>query len=432
MTDSSSPRRRFLAGIASAGAAATAGCSGLPFGDGQEPRADPVSLPSDAIGPTDRPASPFPATVPGALADAHETRTRGLLDAVPTEPSLPNEAVATEIGADRERALGRARADIPDRWSIDILAAWRRRRGDAATVRGAYRAATGVDDGSDLVARRREIRDDSAALAGDLEYRAGSVEEAVVAYEPVESLLAECARHVRPRVRYPDDPISDPFRAGEAVGGVERGRATAADAAGLRSAFLAEGDSASPQWGTLIAAAEELRGSVSRTHSAVRERVGGAGDDSSSGGDLSGTVAQELLTASERRVESAVEEVEEAADAGEPATATVEAGVALAAIDALRAANAEIGEGRYREAPTESSVRSAAERARSGVDTAVDGADPLATRLVRPAFETLELLDDRVEEGYAPPRQVTAELAFVALYASAVPRATAFVRERLD
>ncbi|VTT85353.1 hypothetical protein DM2_235 [Halorubrum sp. DM2] len=423
MTRDSGSRRRFLAGVAAAGVAATAGCSGLPFGDEQETGGDPPSLPTDAIGPIDRPAWPFPVAVGRSLVDAHESRTRDLLADVPADPDVANAAVAERIGEDRDRVRQRADVDPPDSWPVDILAAWRRRRGDAATVRGAYRAATGVDDGSDLVARRRAIRDDRAALAGELEYRAASVEEAVLAYEPVESLLAECARHVRPHVSYPDDPVADPFGAGKAVGDVERARATATDAAGLRSAFLAERDDASPRWGSLVAAADELDGSVSRTRSTVRERADA---------DLSGTVAQELLTAGERRIDSAVGDIEEASDAGEPATAVAEAGVALAALDALRTAADKVRDGRYREVPTESSVRSAAERARSGVDAAVDGDDPLATRLARPVFETLELVADRIEEGYASPRQTEAELTFAGLYADAVPPAAAFVRERLE
>lgn len=429
MTRGPTSRRQFLVGLGAAGTAVTAGCSGLPFGGEARSDGDPVSLSSDVIGPIDRPAWPFPAATAGSLAEAHEARARDLLSAVPSDPDVPNAAVAARIDDERERALRRTNGDPPAGWTVDALAEWRRRRGDAAVVRGAYRAATGVDEGAGLVARRRAIREDRATLAADLEYRARSVEEAVLAYEPVESLLAESARHVEPRVSYPADPVAEPFRAGEAAGDVERARATVADAAGLRSAYLGGEDGASPRWASLIAAAGGLRGSVSRTHSTVRRRADGG---ASSDGDLSGTVAQELLTVSERRVESTVEEVREAADAGDHATVAAESGVALAAVDALRTAGEEISEGKYTDPPSESSVRAAAERARSGADAAVDGNDPLATRLVRPAFETLERVVDRIEEGYASPRQTEAELHFVDLYTSAVPRATAFVRDRLD
>ncbi|OYR65718.1 hypothetical protein DJ79_14685 [Halorubrum ezzemoulense] len=423
-------RRRFLAGVAGTGAAALAGCSGLPFTDGEERRDSPVSIPPDAVGSINWPASPFPTAVPASLAAAHEARTRSLLDDVPAEPELPNAAVATEIETNRERARERANADLPDEWSVDELDAWRRRREDAAAVRGAYRAATGGDDGADLAARRRTVRDDGATLAADVEYRAESAAAAVLAYEPVESLLAECARSVRPQVTYPADPVAEPFRAGEAVARVERAEAAAADAEGLREASLDGRDEASPRWASLVAAAEVLRGSVSRTRASVRERlVADPLDDE----DLSGTVAQELAATSETRAESAVEDVERAVDAGDHATAVIEAGTALAEIDAYRAAADEIRDGEHRETPTEASVRSAAERARSAVGEVVDAGDPLATRLVRPGLQVFGYVVNRVEEGYgSAPRRIQASLAYAALYANAVPAAAEFVRERLS
>lgn len=390
----------------------------------------PASIPSDVVGSVEWPASPFPAAVPASLADAHESRARGLLDDVPTSPDVPNAAVAAAIGNDREQARRRVEADGPDEWPVDTLAAWRRRREDAAAVRGAYRAATGTDDGSDLAARRRAVRDDRGTLAGDLEYRAGSPAAAVLASEPVESLLAECVGYVSPRVTYPADPVADPFRAGEAVARVERARAAVADAAGLREASLNDRDGTAPRWASLVAAAEGLRGSVNRTRSAVRERAGGEGPFSDA--DLSDTVAQELLAASERRIESAVDDVRRASDAGEHATVVVEAGTALAEIEAYRRAVGGIRDGGHRETPSESSVRSAADRARAAVGEVVDADDPLATRLVRPGLETIGYVGDRIEEGYGSVRRTQAELAYVDLYASAVPAATDFVRERLS
>ncbi|OYR86057.1 hypothetical protein DJ72_03160 [Halorubrum distributum] len=181
----------------------------------------------------------------------------------------------------------------------------------------------------------------------------------------------------------------------------------------------------------LAAAAETLRGSVSRTRASVRERVGG--EDPLDEEDLSGTVAQELAATGETRVESAVEDVSRATDAGEHATAVVEAGTALAEVEAYRAAVGEIRDGRHRAAPTESSVRSTAERARAAVSEAVDAGDPLAARLLRPGLGVFGYAADRVEEGYgSAPRRTQASLVYAALYASAVPAAAEFVRERLE
>ncbi|GAA0544653.1 twin-arginine translocation signal domain-containing protein [Halorubrum ejinorense] len=425
----SSSRRRFLAGAAAVGAAAVAGCSGLPFGGDGERSGSAVSLPSDAVGSVDWPASPFPAAVPGSLADAHESRTRSLLDDVPAEPEVPNAEMAAEIGADRERARKRTDSEVAADWPVDALSAWRRRRRDAAAVRGAYRAATGVDDGADLAARRSAVRDARAALASEVEYRAESPVAAALAYEPVELLLAECERHVRPEVTYPADPVAEPFRAGEATARVERAEAAADDAEGLRSAYLDGRDGPPARWASLIAVADGLRASVSRTRSTVRERAGG--DEPLRGEDLSGTVAQELVATGDLRTESAVEDIERAVDAGNCATAVVGSGVALTEIDAFRAAVDEIRDGEHRGGATEASVRAAAERARTSVEEAVAGDDPLATRLVRPGLDGFEYVADRVEEGYSSARRTQATLEYVALYAGAVPAASEFVRERL-
>jgi len=251
----------------------------------------------------------------------------------------------------------------------------------------------------------------------------------VLAYEPVESLLAECARYVEPHVTYPEDPVAEPFRAGEAVARVERAGAAAADAAGLRDADLDGREEAGPRWASLVAAAGGVRGSVSRTHATVRERTGG--QEPFPDEDLSGTVARELLAVSDLRVESAIDDVRRAADAGEHATVAVEAGTALAEIEAYRGAVAAIRDGEHRDVPTESSVRSAAERARTAVSEVVGRGDPLATRLVRPGVAAIGSVADRIEEGYGSADRSQAELAYAARYASAVPAATEFVRERL-
>jgi hypothetical protein len=66
------------------------------------------------------------------------------------------------------------------------------------------------------------------------------------------------------------------------------------------------------------------------------------------------------------------------------------------------------------------------------VGEVVDAGDPLATRLVRPALEAIGYVDDRIEEGYSSVRRSQAELAYVDLYASAVPAAAEFVRERME
>jgi hypothetical protein len=169
---------------------------------------------------------------------------------------------------------------------------------------------------------------------------------------------------------------------------------------------------------------------VSRTRATVRERTGG--EDPFADEDLSGTVAQELVAVAELGIGSTAEDVERATDAGEYATAVVEAGTALAESEAYRTAINEIRDGGHRDTPLESSVRSAAERARAAVGEVVDAGDPLATRLVRPGLEIVGYVADRIDEGYGSARRSQAELAYADLYASAVPAATEFVRDRLE
>lgn len=430
MTREPSSRRGLLAGVATAGAAAVAGCAAWPLGDGETERGEAVAVPSDLVDAVEWPPAPFPATVPESLAAAHESRARDLLDAVPPDPSLPNAAVAAAIADDRARAAERLGAEPSVPWPTETLAARRRARGTAATARGAYRAATDVDDGADLAARRRAVREDRATLAADLAYRAESTAAAALAYEPVESLLAASARHLVPTVRYPDDPVEAPFRAGDAVGDVERARAAATDAAGLRDAYRDGRDGLEPRWGSLVAAADALEGSVRRTRAKARRRTGEEAVPTDE--DLSGTVAQELAAASDRRAEAAVRGVERASDDGNYAGAVIEAGTALATVEARRRVVEAIRDGRHRGPPTEPSLRSAAERAREAVGEAVDGDDPLAARLARPALSALERVAGEVESGYAGPVRAQAELTHAVLYARAVPPATAFVRERLE
>lgn len=422
-------RRRLLADLGTAGAVGLAGCSAFSSTDDRRPRE--VSLSADTVGRPPWPPSPFPVPVPPSLTEAHETRVRELLEAVPVSPSIPNEAIAAEIEADRENAVGRLDDPPEGPWPRDVLETWRRRRRGAATVRRAYRAATGSNDAATVTERRRTARDGFGAFSTDLEYRARSPLEAVVTYEPIESLLSDCERRLRPTTAYPADPVAKPFQAGEAVGAVESATAVLRDARGLRSAYLGEHDEASAQWTALAAAAERLRLSVDRTELTVREHLDDR--DPPVGGDLAGTVAGELFTASRRRVESATDSITELYDDGRYATAVITAGEALAAVETLRAATAGIRDGAYRDEVSESSVEAAAERARDALARVTEAEHAaLATAVAEPALRTVAGVIDRIDRGIGNATRVRGALAYVDLYARAVPAATAFVAERLD
>ncbi|WP_336022329.1 hypothetical protein [Halobellus salinisoli] len=423
-------RRRFLAGLASVGVAGLAGCSGLPFVEGDDER-EYVELPRDAAGSIEWPDSPFPVAVPPTLADSHRERAETLLASVPTDPSVPNGAIAEELRTDRERTAERLDEAADDPWPTDRLETWRGRRHEAATVLGAYRAATGEDDAEEVETQRRSVRDAFGSLAADHEYRASSPLEAVLAHEPIEALLADCRGRTRPNPAYPDDPVAHPFRAGDAVGRVELARATLADAARVRSVYLTERDDPPSRWTALIDASDRLGLAVSRARSTVRDFLDVYEPPFEA--DLDGTPATALFRRASGQVSASADEYEERRDDGDYATAVIEAGQALAAVEALRAAIEGIRGDGYQDPVSVESVRETADRARDAID-AIDESDDvrLAARLARPALETFEYLPEYIEDGYVDAARAQGDLAWAELYARAVPPATAFVIERME
>ncbi|SMO78613.1 hypothetical protein [Halorubrum cibi] len=424
-------RRSLLAGLGSAGVAVLAGCAGFGRSSDDGPAASDVDLRPGAVEPVEWPASPFPVSVPESLATTHEARARELLDAVPAEPSIPNAAVSRDLRNERERTAERLEAGADRPWATGRLAEWRGIRSDAATVRGAHRAAIGEDDAAATRERRRAVREDLASFVSDHEYRARSPLEAVLAHAPVEDLIASCRRRVRPRREYPADPIARPFRAGDVLGRVERARATLDDATGLLEAYRTQRAETNSQWTSLIASADRLRAAVGRERATVGEFL--ARDDPPVDDDLRGTAAGRLFTEASYRAESLAEDVEERVDDGAVATATVEAGQALVAIEALETAVEGIRDGAYRDPVTTDSVDRTADRARESLAGVAESDDPrLAARIAEPALQTHESAARRLGEGYADPARIQGDLALVDLYARAVPPATRFVLDRIE
>ncbi|MGQ4556640.1 hypothetical protein [Halobellus sp. GM3] len=440
-------RRTVLAALGTVGVAGLAGCSSVPFWDGRDDERDDVSLSADAVEPVAWPPSPFPVAVPPTLAEGHRERARELLATVPSDPSVPNRSIAAEIRSDRERVSNRLAEAVEEPWPTEGLGEWRGRVGSAATVRGTYRAATGESDADAVPARSAAVREELGAFVAGHEYRAASPLDAVLASAPIERLVADCRRRVRPNPAYPTDPLSRPFQAGEAVGRVELARAALGDARGLREAHLTARDDPTPQWAALIDATDRLRIAVSRTRSTVRDFLDV--DEPPFVADLEDTAGYWLFTGASRRVEGTVQTHEDHVDDGEYATAVIEAGRALAAVEALRAAIDGIRDGAYQSAVTVDSVSRAAARAREAIaaveesgdsgsgDSGSEGGEErpdrrLATQLARPALESLAYVPTRIEERYADATRVQGELAWIELYARAVPAATGFVLDRLE
>lgn len=423
-------RRAILAGLGTAGVAGLGGCSALPLGDGDDSTPD-VSLSADDVEPLSWPDSPFPVAIPGALADAHRERGRELLAAVPTDPSVPNGAVAEELRSDRERAADGLDEEIDQPWPTDRLSEWRRRRSAAATVRGAHRAATGEGDGDSLRERRRTVREELGSFVADHEYRASTTLEVVLAHAPIETLLADCRRHSRPNSGYPAAPLANPFQAGEAVGAVELAEATLADAGRLREVYVSDRQHVAPQWGELIDASDRLRFALGESRSTVDDFLDV--DEAPFDADLAGTPARELFDLARRAVEFRYEDVQEYRDEGDYARAVVQAGRTLAAIEVLRTTVEGIRDGAYRDTVTGESVTRTADRARAAMTTVGDDErSEFAVRLLRPALSAYDFVPESIEEGYTDAARAQGELAWAELYARAVPAATDFVLDRLE
>lgn len=423
-------RRDVLAGLGAVGASGLAGCAALPFGNDQSDDAD-VSLSTEDIGSLAWPESPFPVAVPTDPVNAHRERSRELLAAVPSEPSVPNGAVAEEIRSNRESAADRLDDEPDESWPTEELSVWRERRKEAACVLGTYRAATGEGDAEAVRERRQGVRDELGSFAADHEYRASSSLEAVLAHAPIEGLVEDCRRRVRPAPAYPSDPVARPFQAGDAVGRVELARATLADARRLRDAYLSERSETAPQWTALIDASRRLEYAASRTRSSVADFLDR--EEPPFRADLEGTAGRWLFRRASGYVEAKTEEAREHRDDGQFAAAVIEAGQILAGIEALRATIHGIRDGEYQSEVTAQSVSGTADRARDAIAAIGEGGHPrMAAQIVRPTLGTFEYVTELIEEHYADPPRVEGDFAWVELYARAVPAAAEFVVERLE
>lgn len=421
-------RRTVLAALGTAGVTSLAGCSTLPFRD-RDTGAD-VSVPADAVEPVSWPDSPFPVAVP-SIPEPHRERTRELLAEVPTDPSVPNGAIAEELRSDRERAGDRLVESVDESWPTDQLAEWRSRRNAAAAVQGAYRAATGEDDAATVTERRQTVRDELSSFVAAHEYRASTPAEAVLVHTPIEDLLADCRRYIRPAPAYPATPVADPFQAGDAVGNVERARATLSDAHRLREVYLTERSETPSQWDRLIETSDRLRYAVGRTRSSVEEFL--EVDESPFDADLEGTAGRWLFSKASRRVTLLADGHESSRDDGDYATAIIEAGRALAAIDALRTTIEGIRDETYQEPATADAITRTAERVQEATAALAESEDRrLAALIGRPPFDTIEYLSHDLERGHTDATRVLGDLTWAELYARAVPAATAFVIERLE
>jgi hypothetical protein len=110
----------------------------------------------------------------------------------------------------------------------------------------------------------------------------------------------------------------------------------------------------------------------------------------------------------------------------------IEAGRALAAIEALKATIEGIRSGAYQDDVTAESVSRTADRTREAT-AEIEGSEDrrLAALIARPVFAIFESAPDLITEGYIDPVRLQGELALAELYVRAVPAATEFIVDRL-
>ncbi|MBX0350321.1 hypothetical protein [Haloarcula pellucida] len=422
-------RRRDLLAACGVGLTGLAGCSSMPWTNEDEgPDVDTAALAAD-LDPVAFPATPFPSDTLEACVTRHRERAETLLDRVPSDPSIPNEAVRQELDHVRPDPEERPPESLPDgEWALDWLDDWQDYRADAATAEAAYRAATGTDDAGALATRRREIRGTIGDLWATQAYRAPDPLTAAVVHAPLEDMVDTARRLVQPRETYPSDPVAAPFRAGEVVHSVERADAVVADARRIRDAIV-DGDT-SPHAGALGTATQRLRWSLSETANGLHPYV--EEGEEAFGRELSGA-DRALVTESTRPFRYLWEEVRELHDDDQYALAVVETGRALVAAEVLRAIVTGVRNREYPEEVTASLVRQAAADARTAVRGVLDQSQsPLTVALLHPALDRQRGTVREMAEGYHDGADAYAAFTRIAMYARGVPEATTFVAARLD
>ena len=427
-------RRRFLAGIGTAAATGFAGCSSLGGPDEREDEEIDPSAFGDGIPAIAWPASPLPVSLPASLLESHRTRATQLYSSVPASPPIPNEVVADELAEDREYLGERIEAGSDATITLEAIDDWRSVRGSAAHLRGAYRAATGADDGAALADRRETVRAELGEFVADLEYQATDPIEAVLVYAPVEDLLGDVRRYVRPIHPYPDALIAAVEQAGDAVRDGELATASLTDARGFRETYLSDRDSVDHQWSRLIDVSRTLDHAAHRTRDTIGEYAQQYDPESVFDRDL-GPVSEELFRVASRRVESGSgrDREYERYGHGEYARAILESTQELAAVAVLDRIVDGIESGAFAAEATVSAVNSAAADARSAVESLGEATNPhLAVAVARPGIGSYAGARRRLDERYFDPAEAQASFRYATMYARVAPQAADYLVDRLE
>ncbi|AOW80242.1 hypothetical protein HTSR_1060 [Halodesulfurarchaeum formicicum] len=365
------------------------------------------------------------------LQEAHRTRASALVESVPTDPSIPNGHIAQQITTDREHVRSRLETE-PDGRPLETLHNRQRTRTRAAELYGAYRAATGNDDGGAVSRRRRESREAWSTVSASIDYEASTPIEAVLVYAPIERRLDRASHESQPQVTYPDQSLSNVEQAGNAFEAVETAIATVESARGIRDQYLETRTNASPQWNRLLRSLRHLEISVSRTRSERLDLPENPPIDEFDGIELTG-IQRELLHTADRELRYGDDPIRDRRVNGQPALAVLQAGRTLAGIATYEAVTAGIRDGTIPDASTEASVKTAAERAVSAVESLEDGVHPrFQFAVARPALSAYESAVRRLDDAYYDVEDIEASFRFTTVFTHAVAEAVPFVVSTLE
>jgi hypothetical protein len=424
-------RREYLAGLGTAAAASLAGCNTIQqFRNSEPDRLEESALdgwsPPEILAP-----SSIPIEIPDSFRANHEERARTLLEAVPSDPDIPNAVVRDSVREDREAVLADLAAGSEADRTMAVLRECRWTRGEAAELYGTYRAATGADDATELRGRREPLRERVALLNAELEYRASSPIEAVVCYETIERLLRDAERLSRPRVRYPESPAHDVERAGDVWQSVERADAAMGDATGLREIYREDLTDRTEQLPRLAESASDLEIVVDRTRA---ERL--AFDPSEEPADVFefdlDRVDRELYEVAARELRFQEEEHRDHRADGRYAASIVAAGRTLGTIAAMDGVTTAIRNGDLPDEQSRHSLTNSASRAAEIISGATTnaGAPFLVAGLLDPALSAYRTAVESAGEFYDPVR-AEANFRFAALSGAGAIEAASFLADRL-
>ncbi|MDR5657165.1 hypothetical protein RH831_08225 [Halodesulfurarchaeum sp. HSR-GB] len=424
-------RRQFLGSLGLGAVTGLAGCLSLDGGSDDSDSGieaedlqgwEPDTLPTQTVLPFD---------LAPELQETHQARANALVESVPTDPSIPNGHIAQQIITDREHVRTQLETE-PDGPPLQALHSRQRTRTSAAELYGAYRAATGNDDGGAVSRRRRESREAWSSVSTAIEYEASTPVEAVLVYAPIERRLEQARHESEPQEAYPDRPLSNVEQAGNAFEAVETAIATVESARGIRNQYLETRPNASPQWNRLLRSLRDLEISVSRTQSERVDLPENPSMDEFEGIELSG-IQRELLHSADRELRYGDDPIRDRRVNGQPATAILQAGRTLAAIAAYEAVAEGIRDGAIPDASTETSVKTAAERAVSAIESLLeDDHSRLRFAVARPARSAYESGVRRLDDGYYDVEEIEAQFRYATVSAYAVAEAVPFVVSTLE